>query len=416
MEFLRTFLLIALFVLQDWLTYKGVCFAFPAFREHRHKQIQRIFIIQIVFMLAVVAGGAVFSRFVRDFRIFAVYYYFFGLVLMIYGFKMVFLLSLVPDVFFSRRYRKKRRIKQLFPKNPRHLWAKAGVVAGILLIIIMIWGICCERYNYEVNQVELSFGDLPTSFDNFRIVQISDLHCGSLWGSKQYFERLVDIINSQHADLIVCTGDFVNIFADEMVSVIPLFRKLNPATQKLAVPGNHDYGAYTDWNTAADSIAHQRTLEHNIALMGFTLLKNRATVIEKDSLNRIAVVGVENWGTRRRKNYPRRGNITEATGSVQDIPFKILLSHDPTFWQMHIQEKTNIQLTLSGHTHGTQMGIRMGKFKFSPSQMMYPYWAGLYEVNGQYLYVNRGVGVIGFPGRIGMPPEITVFTLKCKSE
>ncbi|MDR0814405.1 MAG: metallophosphoesterase [Bacteroidales bacterium] len=414
MEFLRTAVLIIVFLALDWLAFKGVRFAFPLFFKRRQRRIHRFFVVQAVFMLAVVGGGAILQQIVHDYRMVAVYYYFFAAVLMLYGSKMAFLTLLVPDIFFSWRYHKKRGTQRLHSGRPPHRWAKAGVIFGILLIFLMVWGIVYGRHNFHVNRVELAFDDLPEQFDGFRILQISDLHTGSFLGDYSHFAHLADSITLAQADLIVCTGDFVNFVADELLPIIPYLAKLEAPCGKLAILGNHDYGAYFKWKTAADSTAHQRTLEHNIALTGFNLLKNSAVTIEKDSLNRIAIVGVENWGTRKRKKYPRRADIATATASVSDIPFKILLSHDPTFWQMHIQGKSDIQLTLSGHTHGTQMGVKLGKFKFSPAQIMYPYWAGLYEVNHQYLYVNNGVGVIGFPGRIGMPPEITIFTLKRK--
>jgi predicted MPP superfamily phosphohydrolase len=279
-------------------------------------------------------------------------------------------------------------------------------------IVLMIWGVFYERYHYQVNRVEIACDALPAKFDGFKIVQISDLHAGSLFGSVHRMERLTDMVNRQQADIIVFTGDFVNNFAEEIVPVIPIFSRMEALTGKFAILGNHDYGIYYKWETPAGKAKNQQELEKNIALMGFDLLKNRATVIEKDSANRIAIAGVENWGIRKR--HPKLGNIATATASVQDVPFKILLSHDPSFWQEHIKGKTDIPLTLSGHTHGMQMGVRLGEKRYSPAQMAHTYFAGLYRENDQYLYVNTGLGVIGFPGRIGMPPEITVITLKTR--
>ncbi|MDR3094616.1 MAG: metallophosphoesterase [Bacteroidales bacterium] len=415
MEFLRTLALIIVFLALDWLAFKGVRFAFPLFFRRHQQGIHRAFVVQTVFMLAVVGGGAIFQQKVHDYRLVAVYYYFFAAVLMLYGPKMVFLVMLLPDLFFSRKYLKKQSMRHVHSDKLPHRCAKVGIIFGILMFFLMVWGIVYGRHIFRVNRIEIVFSDLPEQFDGFRILQISDLHTGSFFGNYSHFAHLADSIAAAQADLIVCTGDFVNFVADELLPVVPYLAKLEAPCGKLAILGNHDYGAYSKWKTAADSIVHQRALEHNIALTGFELLKNSAVVIEKDSVNRIAIVGVENWGTRKRKKYPRRADIAAATASVSDIPFKILLSHDPTFWQKHIQGKSDIQLTLSGHTHGTQMGIQLGKFKFSPAQIMYPYWAGLYGDNNRYLYVNNGVGVIGFPGRIGMPPEITIFTLKRKS-
>ena len=222
------------------------------------------------------------------------------------------------------------------------------------------------------------------------------------------------MINAQNPDLIVFTGDMVNNFAEEAYPLIPIFSQLEAKDGKYAVLGNHDYGGYYDWEEPADSVNNHIDLERCIATMGFVLLNNQAVVIGRDNLNRIALIGVENWGVEEYR--PKQGAVESAMWPVSDAPFKILLSHDPSHWVEKIRQKTDITLTLSGHTHGMQMGVKVGKKRFSPARMRYRYWAGLYREGRQYLYVNRGLGVVGFPGRIGMPPEITVIRLKTKNE
>ncbi|MDR1673317.1 MAG: metallophosphoesterase [Bacteroidales bacterium] len=398
MFFLKTLISLLLVVVADVFTVRGVRGVFPQFSGRHARGIRTAVVAQAVFALVVTVSGFLLQYRVHDYRWFTVYYYLFGLLLVLYGPKLLFVVSFFADMLFFRR-------------KQRHIFAKCGIAASIVLTAFMVWGVFCGRFDYRVERISLTCNALPDRFDGFRIVQLSDLHAGGMYGYAHRLVQMVDIVNEIQPDVIAFTGDFVNNFAEELPPVIPVLSRLRAEAGKFAILGNHDYGGYSGWASPADSVQNQRALEGNISLMGFRLLKNEAVVLEKDSANRIAIVGVENWGTRKRKNYPRRGDIVAAT-SVSDVPFKILLSHDPTFWQQHINGKTTIQLTLSGHTHGTQMGIWLGKKRFSPLQIMFPYWAGLYSENGQYLYVNNGVGVIGFPGRIGMPPEITVIELK----
>jgi predicted MPP superfamily phosphohydrolase len=267
--------------------------------------------------------------------------------------------------------------------------------------------------------VEISFDNRPAAFDGYKIVQISDVHAGSFDGSVRYFQKAADLINSQQPDLIVFTGDMVNNFAEETVPLIPIFSQLYARDGKYAVLGNHDYGGYYDWDTPADSVNNHETLKSAIEKMGFALLNNQSAALGRDHsdsspdtlTNRIALIGTENWGKGERR--PKYADLEKATETVRDIPFKLLLSHDPLFWHETVKDRTDISLTLSGHTHGMQFGVKLGKKRYSFGILRgYRYLAGLYQTNRKYLYVNRGLGVIGFPGRIGMSPEITVITLR----
>jgi predicted MPP superfamily phosphohydrolase len=246
-------------------------------------------------------------------------------------------------------------------------------------------------------------------------VQISDFHLGTFAGIENRFQKVVDMINEQNPDLIVFTGDAVNNFADEIIPCIPIFSQLKARDGILAVLGNHDYGGYYKWKNASDSIANHEKIKSNIKQMGFTLLNNQAVKISRCDSDVIAIVGTENWG--KVKRFPKRADLDKALEQVQDIPFKILLTHNPEFWSQKVKDKTDIALTLAGHIHGTQIGIKLGKKRYGMANMLRSaYLVGLYRSDKQYLYVNRGLGSTNFLARIGMTPEITVITVKKKCE
>jgi predicted MPP superfamily phosphohydrolase len=364
---------------------------------------------QSALLLAAMTAGAVFERQAWDYRLTSAYYYLFALVALLYLPKILFALALIPETMISAK-RKKRRRQQYFPYKPmRHVRARLGLLAGAALDVLLLWGIFFGRFDCTVTQVKIAFPALPEKFNGFRIVQISDLHAGSSFGFERRWQKTVEAINRQQADVIVFTGDFVNNFAEELAPLAPLFARLEAPAGKYAICGNHDYGGYADWRSPADRQANQEALERNIALMGFDLLKNRSVVIERDSANRIALSGTENWGGRERD--PRRANLPATLAAARDAPFRILLTHDPSYWDFRVKDREDIALTLSGHIHGMQAGVKIDGRRYSPAQLFYRYGFGLYGAGGRYLYVNSGLGVIGFPGRVGMPPEITVIEL-----
>jgi len=308
-------------------------------------------------------------------------------------------------------------------RNRRHIVAKAGLFASFGLVCLVIWGILFGRFNFTVEQADVVIDDLPPAFNGYKIVQIADVHAGSFAGCTHRFQKAVDLINMQNPDFIVFTGDMVNNFAEELAPLIPIFSQLNARDGKYAVLGNHDYGGYCNWKTPADSIANHKAIKNGIEQMGFVLLNNQSVILPSPFSppsplsptfpDHIALIGIENWGVQKKR--PKHGNLEKAIKQVRDIPVKILLSHDPSFWREHVKGKTDIALTLSGHSHGMQMGIKLGEKRFSPASLLrhrYHHGVGLYRSGSQHLYINRGLGVIGFSGRIGMPPEITVITLK----
>ena len=271
----------------------------------------------------------------------------------------------------------------------------------------MLYGITRGKYNYQVKEVSLAFKDLPKAFDGFKIVQISDIHSGSL-DDKDSIMLGIEKMNALNPDVICFTGDLVNSDKDEINPFIDLFKKLDAKQGKFAILGNHDYYGQPQENEEREE--YWRDFESKFSEMGFTLLKNEHRLIEKQGES-IRLVGVENWGAGRW--FPKIGDLDKALHGVEQNDFTILMSHDPTHWdEKVINHNKHVHLTLSGHTHGMQFGFQMPGFKWSPAQYRYPRWMGLYEEKGQYLYVNLGFGFLAFPGRVGMWPEITVFTLQ----
>lgn len=280
-----------------------------------------------------------------------------------------------------------------------------GTTATLLAAVpfsALIYGVLKGRYNYKVFSVPLSFSDLPKAFDGFKIVQISDVHSGS-FDNIEEVKRAVGIIQAQKPDLIVFTGDWVNSFAVELEPYVDIFKSLEAPFGKYAVWGNHDYGRR---QSGRENIEDLRV---HVTNAGFTILENENTKIEKDGAF-IQLLGVENWGE---PPFPQIGDLQMAKRNIAKDDFSILLSHDPTHWDAKVlPDQQHIHLTLSGHTHGAQIGIEAKWLRWSPSQYIYKRWAGIYEEKGQYLYVNRGFGFLGYPGRAGINPEITAIELK----
>jgi predicted MPP superfamily phosphohydrolase len=273
----------------------------------------------------------------------------------------------------------------------------------------VLYGVFKGKYNFKVLNYTLHFEDLPEAFDGFKLTQISDVHSGS-FDNVEKVEYAINLINEQNSDIILFTGDMVNNKASEMEPYIDIFKKLNAKDGLYSVLGNHDYGDYVNWSSneaKKQNLEDLKTLQKDI---GFDLLLNENRFIEKKG-QRIAIVGVENWGL---GGFKQAGDLKKASELVDKNDFKILLSHDPSHWDAEVvNDAHKYHLTLSGHTHGMQFGIEIpGWFKWSPVKWRYKRWAGIYEVLGQYINVNRGFGYLAFPGRVGIWPEITVIELK----
>lgn len=273
----------------------------------------------------------------------------------------------------------------------------------------LLHGIFIGKYNFRIIRKQIFFDDLPDSFDGFTITHISDLHSGS-FDNPDKIRYAVDLINSTEPDLLLFTGDIVNSKAEEMDPWIDTFRTLStPEFGKFSVLGNHDYGEYLRWDSEAAKIANFEAIKGLHDKIGFRLMLNEHHFIAKGS-DRLALIGVENWG----HNFKKAGDFGKASAGVASTDFKILMTHDPSHWDLEIREhQMNVHLTLAGHTHGMQFGIEVpGWIKWSPVQYVYRQWAGLYNFAGRYLYVNRGFGFHAYPGRVGIWPEITVLELK----
>ncbi|MCD2258618.1 metallophosphoesterase [Psychroserpens luteolus] len=273
----------------------------------------------------------------------------------------------------------------------------------------LLYGMYKGKYRFRVLDYTLHFEDLPDAFDGYRITQISDIHSGS-FDNREKIEYGVDLINQQQSDVIMFTGDMVNNKASEMVPWKDVFGTLKAKDGVFSVLGNHDYGDYVSWQSESDKTKNLDDLKALQKEMGYDLLLNESRFIERNG-QRIALVGVENWG---KGGFKKAGDLKKASQNVSPDDFKILMSHDPSHWEEEvIKDDYHYHLTLSGHTHGMQFGIEIpGWIKWSPVKWRYKYWAGIYQELGQYINVNRGFGYLGYPGRVGIWPEVTVITLK----
>lgn len=294
-------------------------------------------------------------------------------------------------------------------KSRRRFIKTAGLGLASIPFAGYLYGITFGKYDFRVIRQEIKFPDLPKAFDGFTITQFSDIHMGS-FDSFDNVRRGFELLQKQQSNLILFTGDLVNRLADEVLPYKELMGNLTASHGKYSVLGNHDYSFHrgSDEKTKASAQKNLGGVKQHHADMGFQLMNNANTRIEQDG-DHIRLIGVENWGN----GFIQKGDLDKAVEGCEDGEFSVLMSHDPTHWEERvIEHDKHIHLTLSGHTHGLQMGLELMGFKWSPVQYFYKRWAGLYQELGQYLYVNRGFGFLGFAGRVGIPPEITVFTLR----
>ena len=337
-----------------------------------------------------------------------------GLVLLVYVPKMVLALVLLGEDIFrmaagSVNYFIKNNDKTTFFASRRKFVSQVGLGLAAVPFLSLIYGVTVGKYNYKVIRQQIFFPDLPDAFDGFTITQISDVHSGS-FDNTEKINYAIDLVNEQNSDMILFTGDIVNTDAKEMHPWIETFNRIkNHEYGKYSVLGNHDYGEYITWPTEAAKEKNFQDIKNLYGQIGFKLMLNEHTFIKKGT-DKIALVGVENWG----QNFKKAGDISKASEQLNKEDFKILMSHDPSHWDYEIKNHDkNFHLTLSGHTHGMQFGIEIpGYFKWSLAQYVYTQWAGLYENLGRYVYVNRGFGFHAYPGRVGIMPEITVIELK----
>lgn len=287
---------------------------------------------------------------------------------------------------------------------------EVGVVLGAIPTVLLVYGLIRNPYRYKVFTETLRFPHLPSALDGLRIVQISDIHAGSFL-SKERVRKSVEMINALEPDLVFFTGDLVNYAADEVDPYLDVFQDIRARLGVYSIVGNHDYGDYTQWPDAAAKEANFEKLKQQHQKLGWDLLLNAYRVIQVGEAS-VGIIGVENYSAHPR--FPKYGDMATATSGMGKQDLNILLSHDPSHWDAEIlQSYPWVDLMLAGHTHGFQFGIEWGdRFKWSPVQYIYRRWAGLYREGKQYLYVNRGLGFLGYPGRVGILPEITLLTLR----
>lgn len=313
-----------------------------------------------------------------------------------------------------------RRIISFFTTNDKTFGGKSisrttfitqvGLGVSALIFGAYTYGVLKGRYTYKIFREKIKFSNLPSAFDGLKIVQISDLHLGSFLKDFEEVSKGVSMINDLKPDIILFTGDMVNVHSDEAEPWIKTFSKLKAKYGKYSVFGNHDYCDYGDYpqDERVKSINRLKEIHHE---MGFQLLEDEHTFLEIDN-QKIAIIGMHNWG----KGFHEIGNLENALRGLDERYFKILLSHDPTLWEEKVKGKKNIDITFSGHTHGMQMGVEIPSLniKWSPIKLRYKRWAGLYKFAQNYIYINRGYGFLGFPGRVGISPEITLIELETK--
>lgn len=339
--------------------------------------------------------------------------YAFGFILAFMLFNIILLVFLLGEDtvrFFTGLYSKFFTSQEAFHMPSRRKFV-SGIALGVAAIpfISLLYGMYQGKYNYRVIKHTLHFDDLPEAFDGYRITHISDIHSGS-FTNRPEIEHAVTMVKEQQSDIIMFTGDLVNNKSSELLPWKDLFSELKANDGVYSVLGNHDYGDYIDWDSSAEKQQNLEELKQLQKEMGYDLLLNENRFIERNG-QRIALLGVENWG---KGGFKKAGDLKKAAEGVRPDDFKILMSHDPSHWEeVVINDDYHYHLTLSGHTHGMQFGIEIpGWIKWSPIKYRYKHWAGVYKEMGQYINVNRGFGYLGYPGRVGIWPEITVIQLK----
>ncbi len=316
----------------------------------------------------------------------------------------------VPKLLFMLISALQYPIRRFYKKETK-LFHILGILAAFYALYFYANGAFYGRYNYQVNHISLCSDKLPKAFDGTKVIQLSDIHIGNLDSKDQILSEMTRLVNAERADYILHTGDLVNNYAGEIGDNSRFFKDLMAVKGKYSVLGNHDYGDYMRWEKPEMKEENLQQLFEKQKEMGFTMLNNESVILREDQ-DSIALIGVENWGE---PPFPQHGDLKTAMQGVEEVPFKILMTHNPIHWDKEVKNQTDIFLSLSGHTHAMQMVFDVLGFKFSPAMVRYPKWLGLYEENGQYLYVNAGIGYVLIPFRYQCGPEITVFELCCSA-
>lgn len=387
-----TFILFAFIILPDLIIFQEIK------KQVRKKWLLILHIIISSFFILGIMAMFLFVRSSHDEDEIQLFMWFNWLLLLIYLPKLIFSIFLLIHWLF----------KKIAP-SIHSLFIYIGLFLSSVMFISFIYGAVRGRLELTIDRISIPISELPSTFNGFKIIQISDLHIGNLGHEPRFWQQIVDTINAEKPDLIVMTGDMMNNFADELTpNDIALFSTLHARYGKISILGNHDYGDYTNWPSKAAKQANLDSLEQRERRMGFRLLLDEHLFIVKNH-DSIAIAGVQNWSKPPFHSY---GNLPKAMHGIKNFPFVILLTHDPNHWMAQAVDYPTIYLTLSGHTHAWQFGINRFGIHWSPAEWMFKQWDGLYTYQNKYLYVNRGLGYIGVPIRIGMPPEISIITLK----
>jgi predicted MPP superfamily phosphohydrolase len=414
MHFRILIVLLILFAI-DLYVFQGIKVLVQNRSVSTQRTVSLIYWMVVVFCLGIIILGNIFDwhQWNKAFRTYS-----FAVIVTVYFSKLfivLFLLvddvlrlfrwtgSFISDTFFSSEKRQPGKGISRY-----EFITKLGFVIAAIPFASMVYGMLRGPNRYDIRKLKITSPGLPESFQGLRVLQISDLHVGSFL-SPAPLQRAVELILEQKPDLIFFTGDLVNDRYVEAIEHFDTLKKIQAPMGVYSILGNHDYGDYYQWNSAAEKHENLENLKSFHGKLGWNLLLNKHAYIEKGN-DKIGLVGVENWSAR--ASFSRYGNMEEATKDFQPQTFNILLSHDPSHWDAEVnQQYQYVDLTLSGHTHGFQFGVEIPGFKWSPVQYFYKEWADLYTKGKQNLYVNRGLGWIGYPGRVGILPEITVFEL-----
>lgn len=416
----RLLIAVAILFLIDLYVFQGVKMLLQSRAISTQRIVTVIYWSVAALCLSIILLGGVwdFHLWPKTFRTYA-----FALIVIHYFSKLFFVVFLLlDDVLRMFRYGYEY-VRQRFFSSPvvsvsegiqisrLKFLSQAGLIIGSIPFLSLLYGMVGSAFDFRVRKVKLSFNNLPQAFDGLKIVQISDIHSGSYIGTK-HLQRAVDLVMEQQADLILFTGDLVNDIATEAEEFASEFRQIKAPLGVYSILGNHDYGDYYGgWGSPGEKQANLERLKSFQKEMGWNLLLNEHTYIEKDD-EQIALIGIEYLSGNNRFTKQAYGNMLAATAGIKEIPFKILLSHDPSHWNAEVTTKyKDIDLTFAGHTHGAQFGVEIPGLRWSPSKYFYKQWAGLYNEGTQYIYVNRGLGFIGYPGRVGILPEITLIEL-----
>ena len=410
---LMIFSLIILII--DYYTFKGLKKIEVNFSSKTKKVLNIIFWIIPIVVISAILFLFLFRETTDPAYAMVYVHSFSGFFLLTYIPKLVFILfNIVDDIWHSAKIaafkiKKNKPVKSDGNKITRNQFiTRAGLITAGLPFLSIIYGIAWGRFNFIVRKSNIGFYNLPKSFDGFKIAQISDFHIGSFLTHQDKVKEIIELVNDQKADLILFTGDLVNNVSEEVDKFIPILSQLNAPFGVYSILGNHDYGEYVPWNSQAEKDANLKRLIDLQEQIGFKVLLNSSEIIRIGD-EFISLAGVENWGL---PPFPQYGDLNKALENVDKDSFKILMSHDPTHWDAQIVGQTNIDLTLSGHTHGAQFGVEIPGWRWSPVDLRYKQWGGIYKNGRQVLNVNTGIGFIGFPGRVGMPPEVGLITLR----